>query len=192
MARTGRRPGSDDTRGAILAVARSSFANHGFHATTIRAVAGDAGVDPALVHHYFGNKEELFAAAIDIPLRPKEVAEEILSEGIDNAGERVARLFLSVWDNPASREPLQAMLRGAFTNEQGAATLREFFESVLLERVVPAVELPDAHLRVSLAAAQLVGLAVLRYVVGFEALRHASVDDLVDLIAPRIQSYLTG
>lgn len=192
MARTGRRPGSEDTRGAILAAARSSFASQGFHATTIRAVAGSAGVDPALVHHYFGNKEELFAAAIDLPLRPKDVAEEILSEGIDHVGERLARLFLSVWDNPASREPLQAMLRGAFTNEQGADTLREFFESVLLERVVPAVELPDARLRVSLAASQLVGLAVLRYVVGFEALRHASVDDLVELIAPRIQSYLTG
>ncbi len=192
MARTGRRPGGEDTRGAILAAARSTFASHGFHASTIRGIAADAGVDPALVHHYFGSKEDLFGAAIHLPLRPKEAAEQILTGGLDDAGERLVRLFLGVWENPASRDSLLAMLRGAFTTQQGADTLREFFESVMLDRVAPSLDLPDARLRVSLVVSQMVGVAILRYVIGFEALRAASVEELVELIAPRIQHYLTG
>lgn len=192
MARTGRRPGGEDTRGTILAAARAGFATHGYHGATIRGIAGEAGVDPALVHHYFGSKEDLFAAAIHLPLRPEQLADAVMADGIEGAGEKLVRLFLSVWENPDSREALLAMLRGAFTTEQGATTLREFFESALLHRVAPQIDRPDAELRAALVATHLVGLGVLRYVVGFETLRLASVEDLVATIAPRLQSYLTG
>lgn len=190
--RTGRRPGGEDTRGAILTAARALFAEQGFHDATIRRVAAEAGVDPALVHHYFGSKEDLFAAAIHLPLRPQQAAEVILAGGIEEAGERLARLFISVWENPESRDALLAMLRGAMTTSRGADTLREFFESVMLEKITPHVTLPHARLRVTLVFSQMVGLALLRYVIGFEALRNATLEEMVDLLAPRLQSYLTG
>lgn len=192
MPRTGRRPGSEDTKGAILAAARFAFAEQGFHAATIRGVASQAGVDPALVHHYFGTKEDLFGAAISLPLRPAEAAESVLSGDPDGIGERLVRLFFSVWETPDSRDGLLAMLRGAFTNEQAARALREFFETTLLGRIAPALDRPDAHLRMSLVASHMVGMAVLRYVVGFETLRAASLEELIELVAPRIQSYITG
>lgn len=192
MARTGRRPGDTDTRGSILSAARAAFAEHGYHAATIRGIAGEAGVDPALVHHYFGTKEDLFGAAISLPLRPAEAAELALAGGMEAVGPNLTRLFFSIWENPASRDALLALLRGAFTTEQAAQSLREFFESALMERIADQIPSPDAGLRVALVAAHLVGVAVLRYVVGFEALRRATVDELVEAIGPRIQSYLTA
>ncbi|MFP3914504.1 MAG: TetR/AcrR family transcriptional regulator [Actinomycetota bacterium] len=192
MARTGRRPGGTDTRGAILEAARIAFAETGYHGATIRGIAAAAGVDPALVHHYFGAKDDLFAAAIRLPLRPVQAAETILAGGADEVGERVARLFFSVWETPDSRDALLAMLRGAFVTEQAARSLQEFFESVLVERIAPTLDVPDPRLRMSLVASHMVGVAVLRYVVGFEVLRETSVEDLVSLIAPRLQSYVTG
>lgn len=192
MARTGRRRGGADTRGDILSAARAAFAENGYQATTIRAVAAAAGVDPALVHHYFGDKESLFAAVVELPFPPSSVAERIMDGGIEAAGENAVRLFLSVWETPASRDAIEAMLRGAFTTEHGADTLREFFETVLVSQVAPHIPHPDADLRTTLVASHLVGVAMLRYIIGFEALRRATPDDLVNLIAPRIQAYLTG
>lgn len=192
MARTGRRPGGSDTRGAILDSARLAFAESGYHGATIRGIAASAGVDPALVHHYFGSKEDLFAAAISLPLRPAAVAATILEGGREELGERLARLFFAVWETPESRDALVAMLRGAFTTEKAARTLREFFESILVERIAPTLDGPDARLRMGLAASHMVGVAVLRYVVGFETLRGATVEELVELVAPRLQAYVTG
>lgn len=192
MARTGRRPGGVDTRGEILTAARTVFAARGFHAATIRAIAAEAEVDPSLVIHYFGSKEDLFGAALELPMRPTEAAEVILSDGMEGAGRNAARLFFTVWEIPESRTALLAMLRGAFSTDQGAAALREFISTALLDRVASRLDHPDAELRVSLMASHLIGVAVLRYVVGFEAIRTASVDELVEMIGPRIQGYLTG
>jgi AcrR family transcriptional regulator len=192
MGRTGRRPGGANTKGAILDAARAAFAEQGFHGATIRGIAARAQVDPALVHHYFGSKEDLFGAAIDLPLRPADAAVTVLAGGKDELGERLVRLFFSVWENPESRAGLVAMLRGAFTTEQGARALREFFESTMLERIAPALDLPDARMRMALIASHMVGVAVLRYVVGFEALRSAPIEEIIGLVAPRVQSYLTA
>jgi AcrR family transcriptional regulator len=191
MARTGRRTGGVDTRGQILAAARSEFAAKGFHLATIRGIAGSAGVDPALVHHYFGSKEDLFGASIDLPLRPTEVADVVFADGPAAAGRNVTRMFFTVWENPGTRDPLLAMLRGALTTEQGATTLREFFGTAMLGKIAPRIDLPDADLRVSLIASHLVGVAVLRYVVRFPPLEAVDVDALIDLLAPRIQTYFT-
>ena len=189
--RTGRRPGGEDTRGAILTAARSAFAAVGYHAATMRGIAGEAGVDPALVHHYFGTKEDLFASSIELPLRPREVAEMILSDGIERAGTNFARLFLTIWETPGARDALLAMLRGALTTDQGAATLREFVSEALLGRVASQLSGPDAGVRVALAASHLIGVAVLRYVVGLEDLRRPSAEELADMVGPRIQAYFT-
>lgn len=191
MARTGRRPGGPDTRSAILAAARAEFADKGYHQATIRSIAARTAVDPALVHHYFGTKEELFGVAVDLPIRPSDIDSILLSGGIGSIGRNVTTLFFSVWENPETRNPLLGLLRGAFATDQGAMMMREFFGSALLGRIVPRLDLPDAGLRVSLAVSHLVGVAVLRYVLGFPALTEASVDELVDALAPRIQTYFT-
>jgi AcrR family transcriptional regulator len=191
MARTGRRPGGEDTRGDILAAARAEFGAKGYHQATIRSIAAEAGVDPALVHHYFGSKEDLFAASIDLPLRPTDIADALLAGGLQSVGRNVATLFFSVWENPETRNPLMAMLRGALDNEQGAAVMREFFGSALLGRVAPQIGGPDAELRTSLAVSHLVGVAVLRYVIGFPSLVKVPVEQLIDTLSPRIQAYFT-
>jgi AcrR family transcriptional regulator len=98
--RRGRRPGAPDTRAAILSAARSRFAEHGYAGTTIRAVATDAGVDAALVHHYFGTKDELFLAAIELPVDPRQVLASAMNGGPEGAGERFLTVFLAVWDDP--------------------------------------------------------------------------------------------
>ncbi len=190
MARSGRRPGDNDTRGEVLAAARATFAEHGYHGATIRAIAGRADVDPALVHHYFGTKDDLFAAAVRLPMRPAAFAEHIIGPGLDGAGERMAAAFFGVWEDPTTRDGLLTMLRGAFATEQGAAVLRDFFGAVLVRRLAGHLEGDAAELRMTLAAAHLVGIAVLRYVVGFPDLVAASVDDLVALVGPRLQGYL--
>src|SRR3954463_4488115 len=110
-ARRGRRPGSPDTRAAILTGARPLFAAHGYAGTTVRKVAATAGVDAALVHHYFGTKDDLFLAALQVPVDPRAVLSEVFAPGPDGAGARLLDAVLSVWDRPEARRPLVTVLR---------------------------------------------------------------------------------
>ena len=191
MARIGRRPGDADTRGDILDAARATFAVEGYHGATIRAIAAAAEVDPALVHHYFGTKEDLFAACVQLPARPAEIADHVMAAGPGEAGRRAAALFFQTWEAPATRDALLTLLRGAMTTEHGSATLREFFGSVLVSRVAPHLEGEDVELRISLAMSHLIGVALLRYVVEFPALRDAPATELAALVGDRIQPYFT-
>lgn len=190
----GRRPGSPDTAGRILEAARTAFGERGFNATTIRAVAADAGVDPALVHHYFATKADLYAAAIEIPLSPSTVIPRVFGGEASGLGRRVTEFFFSVWESPESRRPLLAMLGGAFGgNDRGSAGFREFLVAGILDPAVEAIGGGgDIEERVELAMAHLLGIAVLRYVVVLEPLASLDVPRLVDLVAPRVQSYFDG
>jgi AcrR family transcriptional regulator len=188
----GRPPAGADRRGEILDVARREFADKGYDGASLRAVARAAGVDPALVHHYFGSKEKLFAASMALPLDPSEVLPDVLAGDPAQLGERFARVFLSLWSDEAFREPMLAMLRSATTSAQGATMLREFVGSALLGRVATAVDTPDAPLRVATAAAHLVGVVLLRYVIEMPPLVAATDEQIVELIAPALQRYLTG
>ena len=188
----GRRPGGADTRAQVLAAARTEFATRGYDGASVRGIARAADVDPALVHHYFGSKEQVFVAAMALPFDPSAVLPGVLAGDPDGLAERVLRLFLSVYEDPASREPFLALLRSAMSSEQAAAMLRGFVSSALLGRMAAAVELPDRELRVSLAAAQMVGVAMLRYVVGVEPLASATHEELVELLTPTLQRYLSG
>jgi AcrR family transcriptional regulator len=192
MARTGRRPGDAGTRALILAAARASFAERGFDSTSVRAVAARAGVDPALVHHYFGTKSGLFAAAMELPFDPGAAVPALLEPGLADLGERLVRFFLRVWDEPGPRDRIQAILRSALTEESAAALLRDFVTREILGRVAAAVDTPDAPLRAALTGSQLVGLGLLRYIVRVEPLASADADAVVAAIAPTIQRYLTG
>ena len=141
--RAGRRPGGPDTRGEILAAARVEFSDRAFDGASIRSIAARAGVDPALVHHYFGTKEQLFLAALDIPFVPSEVAAQIVSGPIDTVGERAVRTFLLTWGDPVKRAPILALLRSAMTHDVAAALLRQFATRVMLARVVEGQDRTD-------------------------------------------------
>ena len=140
MARTGRRPGVSGTREAILDAARRAFAEHGYQHATIRGVADLAGVDPALVHHYFGTKQALFVAAVQLPVNPVEQLMAVLAEDPGQAGERMVELFLSIWDHAADQSPLLALVRSAVGDEHAAAMLREF-----ITEEVPRPDRPPAR-----------------------------------------------
>src|SRR3954447_7067397 len=188
-ARRGRRPGSPDTRAAILSGARTLFAAHGYAGTSVRAVAAAAGVDAALVHHYFGTKDDLFLAALQVPIDPREVLVPVADGGLDGAGERLLRVFLSVWDDEATRLPLLALVRGVFEPE-GRLLARDGFMRMVLGPVGAALEVDQPELRMSLVASQLMGVVLVRYVVGVEPLASASHDELVAAYASTLQRYL--
>lgn len=188
----GRRPGAPDTRGAILDAARRLFAERGYDATTLRGIARAAGVDPALVHHYFDGKHELFVAATGIPVDPDLMVSAALDGDLDGMGERMLRTFLGLWESADDRTRLLGFVRSVTTNEAAAGMLREAFGRVLVDRVAPRLSGPDVRLRVAAAMSQLVGLVMARYVVAIEPLASADLDDLVPVFAPTLQRYLTG
>ena len=158
-----------------------------------RASASAAGVDPALVHHYFGSKDKLFLAAVEAPADPDELLPEVLAGGTEQLGANVVRLLLRVWDGPTRTAGL-ALVRSAVSNEWTARLLREFLVSRVLRRVVGTLGLPaaEAEARGSLVASQLIGVVMARYVLQVEPLASASAEELVAAVGPTVQRYLTG
>jgi AcrR family transcriptional regulator len=189
--RRGRRPGAPDTKAAILGVARARFAADGFARTSVRAIAAEAGVDPALVHHYFGTKDELFLAALELPVDPRKVLAPAIAGGPDGAAERMLRAFLSVWDDPEIQVRLVAVFRGIL-DADGERLLRDGFLPVILEPVGEALGIDRPELRMPVVSSQIVGLIMLRYVIGLKPLASLSADDVVAIYAPTLQRYLTG
>lgn len=188
----GRRPGGPDTRGQILASARRSFAEKGFEGTTIRAVAVDAGVDPALVHHYFGAKDDLFLAALEFPADPRALLPTVFEAGVEGAGERLVRLFLSVWDDPHARLAMVAVMRTGLVQEAEDSLLRQGILRMVQRPLRAALSSADADRRVQLVVSQLVGLVVTRYLLVLEPLASMPADDLVAWVGPTVQRYLDG
>ncbi|MFF3496094.1 TetR family transcriptional regulator [Streptomyces sp. NPDC002795] len=182
-------------RERILDVAREEFAERGYDKASVRGIAKGAGVDSALVHHYFGTKEQVFAAAIEVALAPALKAPDALEDGpLEGVGERMTRFFFGVWEAPATRKPLLAIVRSALNNEVAAGVFRGLVATQLLARIAQRLDLPEgeAELRASLAAAQLVGTAMIRYVVKAEPLASADLEWLVARLAPVVQGHLTG
>jgi AcrR family transcriptional regulator len=190
--RTGRRPGDSGTRRAIIEAARSKFAERGFEGATIRVIAQEAQVDPALIHHFFRNKEGVFSAAISELLAPDILLPPVLASGLDGLGERLVRMFLGVWEsNEDTREALIATIRSAVSNSDAADLLRTYIISEFAGRISPLIEREDAELRAALVGSQLVGLVMLRYVSNVEPLASMDPDDVVGYIAPTLDHYLT-
>ncbi|MEU6927548.1 TetR family transcriptional regulator [Streptomyces sp. NPDC046385] len=188
------RTAADSVPGArerILEAARSRFAERGYDKTSVRGIAKEAGVDPALVHHYFGTKDEVFAAAIEVSFEPATAIPLIVGGPREAIGERLARFFLSVWENPATRAPLLAVVRSALTHEAAAKVLRGFVLRRLLERIAADLDVPEPKLRAELAASHMIGIAILRYVIQVEPLASADPEEIVAQVAPTLQRYLT-
>ncbi len=192
LPRRGRRSGTEGTRELILASARKVFSEQGYDAASLRQIARDAGVDAAMVHHYFQNKDGLFAACVELPADPRAVLADVVVVPVAERGAAILRALLTLWDSPV-QPALLALLRGAVSSRTQAALLRE----VMSKRIVGAalVDLPDddgRRLRGSLLASQLIGLMLSRYVLRLEPLASASHEEIVALVGPTLQRYLTG
>ncbi|RVW09228.1 TetR/AcrR family transcriptional regulator [Prescottella agglutinans] len=190
--RPGRRPGPPVTRDRILRAARHQFADKGFDRTTIRSIAAEAGVDSALVHHYFGTKQRLLVEAIALPMDPTSILGTFDSVPVDALGEALARTVIGIWDSP-HQPAVIAAVRSALTGGR-ERLLRSFLLEVALRDVVPRVDSPPGtgELRVALVASQMAGLFLTRHLLGVDALGALSTDEAARLVAPTLQRYLTG
>jgi AcrR family transcriptional regulator len=175
----------------VLAAARDAFAEHGFENATIRHIAARAGVDPALVMQFFSSKEGLFAAAMRLPFESQAVVSAILDGPKSRIGQRMVATFLRLWDDPDVGPQMVGLVRSAATHDSATARLRELVDGQILGPVAAGLSVADARLRAQLVGSQLVGLGLNRYVLKLEPLASAPAEELVALIAPTVQRYLT-
>jgi AcrR family transcriptional regulator len=188
--RTGRRPGNPETRDAILAAARRGFATRGYDATSVRAIATDAQVDPALVIHYFGTKEALFVEATGLPPALPGLLASLAGLPLPDFGQALAGAYIRFVDSDDSRNAILALVRSAVSHDEAATLLRQLLTAQLLPVITRHSGHPDAQLRASLIAAQLIGIAMLRHVLRLEAVAQATPDEIALLVGPVIQQYL--
>ncbi|GAA4830348.1 TetR/AcrR family transcriptional regulator [Saccharopolyspora rosea] len=189
--RRGRRRGGEDTRAALVAAAREVFIEQGYEGATVRAIAGRAGVDPAMVNHWFGGKEGLFTASVSIPVNPSELVPDLLAGDRERIAERMLRRFLTVWDQAGGGE-FTALVLSIAAHDRAVVMLREFIQNVLFGRLTEELGMDQPDLRAALCGSQIVGLGMIRYVVRLEPLASADHDTVVAAIAPNLQRYLTG
>lgn len=183
---------ADDVKRVVLDAAREMYARQGYLNTTIKGVAAAAGVAPDLVRRYYSGREELFAAAMRLPTDPGTAIAQLLAPGIDGLAERLVRVTFRMLEEPETRDQIAAMVRDGVGAAKTAAPLREFLESVVVDRVAGALRVPDARMRVALAISYVVGVVGSRYVMRMEPLASATEDEVVRLVAPAVQTALTG
>ncbi|MBO1267387.1 TetR/AcrR family transcriptional regulator [Arthrobacter cavernae] len=191
--RRGRRSGGEDSRELILGTARRLFAEHGFDGTSLRQVAREAQVDPAMVHHFFKGKDELFALSVELPADPEQVLAGVETLDPGERAEAIIRAVLRLWEGPA-QHGLVAFVRGTIGSTAKTALLREMVARTILSRVMAGVPGPagEVRMRGDLVASQMVGLMLVRYVVRLDPLASATQDEVVRMVAPNVQRYLTG
>lgn len=182
----------EGTRAEIVQAARTEFSDNGYDSTSMRAVARRAGVDAALVHHYFADKADLFAATVEVPLRPDLLVREILRGPRDAIGVTIIRTIVTQLDSRPTRDAMLGLLRTALGHEFAARMLRQFMVREVLGRVASELDAPDAELRASLAASQIIGLIVARYGIRLGALAEATPDEVVARVGPIVQWHLLG
>lgn len=191
--RAGRRTGNPDTKAEILAAARRLFAEEGFESISMRRIAAEAQVDPALIHHYFGSKDDLFLAAIELPMDPApEVAAALKQGGVEGAGARLMRAFVAIWDGP-HQEKLLAVVRTSLSKPAMSFVLRQLFEHRIVKTVEHTIgdQVDHVPVRASFIASQVFGLVVARYILKLEPVASLSAAELAETIGPNIDRYLT-
>lgn len=190
--RRGRRAAGEDTRAALLAAARETFVEKGYDGATVRAIAARAGVDAAMVNHWFGGKEGLFAQSVlQLPFDPGEILKRLLDGPVEGAGECIIRTFVTVWDATGGGT-FSALIRSVTSHQEVANALKSFFVNAIFKNLLTEIGAEQRELRATLCATQMVGLGIVRYVVHFEPLASVDIDTLVKAIAPNLQRYLTG
>jgi AcrR family transcriptional regulator len=190
-----RRPGrwrsGAESKQRVLEIARELFGQNGYSGTTVRAIATAAGVDPAMVFYFFGTKQGLFSAVIDMSDKVPPAIESIFDGGLGTIGERIVRTLVENLDK-SGRTPLIMLTRSAPTDPQSEALLREFIDREITDRLAALLGTPDAALRAGMVNVQILGLAVARYIVHIEPIASASVDELAAMFGPLVQHCLTG
>jgi AcrR family transcriptional regulator len=189
---SGRRPGDSGTRAAIRAAASRQFAERGYDRTSLRSIAAEAGVDPALVSHFFGSKQKLFVAVVELPFDPSQVVPVFFGGDRDTVGVRVARFALGVLEDPRARQPMLGLVRAAASEPEAARMVRELMTREVFARIVETLGVDDADVRASLAASQIIGLLMARHVIGIEPLASLPAEQVAAAVAPNLQRYLTG
>ncbi len=190
--RSGRRPGDSKTREAILAAARQQFGEQGYDRTSVRSIAAQAGVDPALITHFHGNKQALFTAVVELPFEPRKVLPRLLADGPEQVGRHLAEFAVGVMESPDGRRRLLGLVRAAASEPEAARLVRELITTEILGPLAAALPVEDAPYRASLVGSQVVGLAMARYVVAVEPLASQRPEVVAASIAPTLQRYLTG
>ncbi|OLT77585.1 TetR family transcriptional regulator [Mycobacteroides abscessus subsp. abscessus] len=190
--RPGRRPGTSSARDDILASARKLFSLNGIDMTSIRAIASDAGVDPALVHHYFGTKLDLFREVVQLPVDPSVVLQPLRDVPVDELGVTIPRLIIALWDSELGANML-AVFRSALTGADDGL-VRVFFREVLVNIIAERVDSPPGSgvLRAEFAITQMAGILVGRYIMAIEPLASLTAEQIALTVGPNIQRYLTG
>lgn len=188
----GRRPTGSGTRDTIEAAARRQFAELGYPGTTMRGIATEAGVDPRLVGHFFGSKQQLFLTVVELPFDPETVFSTLLAPGERDLGRRLAGFVVDLLENPQARNTITGLVRSAASEESAAEMLRALVTERLLGPLARRVGGSDPELRAALLGSQIVGLTFARYVVGLPPLVAADRDQLVAALAPVLDHYLTG
>ena len=181
---------TDEVRDAVLDAARAAFHTSGYAKTTVRGVAAMAGVAPSVVSKYYDNKEAMFAAAMRLPFDPSRAVPELIAPGLDGMGERLVRATFEIFEDEETREDLMALFQAGSSAGRAAASMREFLEESIVDRLAGVVGIPDARMRASLISAQLIGLGIVRYIVRLEPLASAPEEQVVRIYAPIIQDLL--
>jgi AcrR family transcriptional regulator len=190
VGKVGRRPGPSQSREQILKSARDLFAERGYTGTTVRAVAAAAGVQPGLLHHFFGGKEQLYREALNLSVDPWEVLTRLIDDTPrSQIAEALARQFVTSWRDPVLGPQLRARVRQTYGEPDGSSMTRVHMENVLIPRFASALEIPEAN--VAAALSHLVGLTLLDTVIGVQQLHGLSENELVELVEPAISRYIT-
>ncbi|MDQ0211107.1 TetR/AcrR family transcriptional regulator [Arthrobacter bambusae] len=181
------------SRDAVLSAAREQFSRKGYDAATVRAIAAEAGVDPSMINHHFGTKEQLFMAALESPVDPKDHIAAVLSGPREGVGERLVMRVLTVWDSPAGAAGV-AVLRTAMQHEWSAALVREFILNRAINPLLAGlgVSAEEASWRGNLVASQISGLILTRYLIKLEPIASTPHAVVARALGPTIQRYLTG
>ena len=189
---TGRRRGATTTRALIEDAAQKQFAEHGYDRTSIRSIAKLAGVDPALVTHFFGTKWELFLAVVELPLDPPTLIETVVTGDQALAGQRLAAAMVDILDDECRRRPMLSMIRAATSEPAAAVLVREFLTRNVLQPIAERLDASDAEYRAGLVMSQIVGFTMARYIVAMEPLANQPNDKVVADLAVTFQRYLRG
>jgi AcrR family transcriptional regulator len=184
------RGGASDARERILAAAADEFSERGYDAATMRGIAARAGVDAALVHHYFGGKSDLFTEVVDLPIRPDRDLAGVLDGPRAETGRRIVRYLLEAWEHPEVQRRGVVVIRAAVGNRLTSPLLAQFLTRELLPRIAGSIEGPDAELRAALVGSQLAGMLLGRYVLRVAPLAEAGVDELVSRVGAAVQTYI--
>lgn len=168
------------------------FAESGYDGATVRVIAARAGVDAAMVNHWFGGKDGLFAQAVlRVPFDVRDVLDEVTADGPEHLGRNIVRAFVTRWDGVGG-EVFAALVSSVTTRDEALHVLRETLVSKIFAGITSAAGCDQPELRAGLCASQVIGIGMARYVARFEPLASADIDTLVETIAPTLQRYLTG